>query len=383
MTDYLALLGDASDNVPGVKGIGEKGAVELLQQFGDLETILANAANVTKKRSREALLEQAEQARLSKRLVTIKTDVPVELDLDALVVHAPDKAALMRFCQELEFASLVPRLGNLGTEPGPGAFPGRHRPDHPLTRAAGVASTEAPSAPPIDRPPRPDLNLTIVTDAAELPALVAQWRAAPMIAFDTETSSLEPHDAELIGLSIAIIATDVWYMPFGHRSPASDLFSGTSTDAGATPPRDDAPKNLPADHQSPACAPLAELLRDPSVHEGRAQPQVRRAGDATRRDRGGRPRLRLDAGVVRRRPVAPIARHRCAGARGVRHPDDAVHRPDGEGEAADPLRRGIGGGRGLVLRRRQRDGAGAARLVRARPSIRRRCARCSRPSRCR
>jgi DNA polymerase-1 len=263
VTDYLSLLGDASDNVPGVKGIGEKGAVELLQQFGDLETILANAANVTKKRSREALLEQAEQARLSKRLVTIKTDLPVELDLDALVVHAPDKAALMRFCQELEFSSLVPRLGNLGTSQDPALFPAAAAPTTP-SPGAGVASVEAVPAPPIAPTATPDLNLTIVTDAAELPALVAQWRAAPIIAFDTETSSLETHDAELIGLSIATSATDVWYLPFGHRSPASDLFSGTSTDAGATPPTDEAPKNLPA-ITSPACAPLAALLRDPSV----------------------------------------------------------------------------------------------------------------------
>ena len=282
VTDYLALLGDASDNVPGVKGIGEKGAVELLQQFGDLETILANAANVTKKRSREALLEQADQARLSKRLVTIKTDVPVELDLDALVVHAPDKAALMRFCQELEFASLVPRLNHLGTDQDPALFPVGATPAAPAPGATAVAAEGGAEAPPVVDRSAPDINVTIVDDPTELPALVAMWRTAPMIAFDTETSSLEPHDAELIGLSIAINAKDVWYLPFGHRSPASDLFSGTSTDAGVTPPRDDAPKNLPP-ITSAACAPVAELLRDASVkkagHNLKYDVQVmRRAG---------------------------------------------------------------------------------------------------------
>ena len=158
------------------------------------------------------------------------TDVPVELDLDALVVHAPDKAALMRFCQELEFSSLVPRLGNLGTDQDPALFPVGASATVPSPGGAAPAEAAAASPPVVDRS-APDINVTIVTDAAELPALVAQWRAAPMIAFDTETSSLEPHDAELIGLSIAINAKDVWYMPFGHRSPASDLFSGTSTDA--------------------------------------------------------------------------------------------------------------------------------------------------------
>src|SRR5690606_32292316 len=82
--DYLALLGDSSDNVPGVKGIGEKGAVQLLTSFGDLESILAHVSEIPQKRSREALLAQADQARLSQRLVTIHTDVSVGLDLTQL-----------------------------------------------------------------------------------------------------------------------------------------------------------------------------------------------------------------------------------------------------------------------------------------------------------
>ena len=82
--DYLALVGDASDNVPGVKGIGEKGAQKLLAEFGDLDILLARAGEVSAKRPREALLAQADNARLSRELVTILRDVPVELDLDAL-----------------------------------------------------------------------------------------------------------------------------------------------------------------------------------------------------------------------------------------------------------------------------------------------------------
>ena len=84
VVDYLALVGDSSDNIPGVKGIGEKGAQKLLAEYGDLDTLLARAAEVTAKRPREALLAQADNARLSRELVTIKRDVPVELDLRRL-----------------------------------------------------------------------------------------------------------------------------------------------------------------------------------------------------------------------------------------------------------------------------------------------------------
>src|SRR5256714_4188836 len=105
VVDFLALVGDSSDNIPGVKGIGEKGAQKLLAEFGDLETMLARAGEVTAKRPREALLSQADNARLSRELVTIKRDVPVELDMDGLVLHEPDREAVIRILTELEFYS--------------------------------------------------------------------------------------------------------------------------------------------------------------------------------------------------------------------------------------------------------------------------------------
>src|SRR5687768_1865066 len=96
VADYLALVGDTSDNVPGVKGIGEKGAQKLLADYGDLETILARAAEVTAKRTREALLTQSDSARLSRELVTIHLDVPVSVELEALQAGEPDYPALVR-----------------------------------------------------------------------------------------------------------------------------------------------------------------------------------------------------------------------------------------------------------------------------------------------
>src|SRR3954465_1195834 len=116
--DFLALVGDASDNVPGVKGIGEKGAQKLLAEYGDLETVLARAGEVTSKRTREALLGQADAARLSKELVTIKRDVPVELDVEDLVLQEPDRESLIRTLTELEFFSLAKRMGGQGAAGG-------------------------------------------------------------------------------------------------------------------------------------------------------------------------------------------------------------------------------------------------------------------------
>ncbi len=280
VTDYLALVGDTSDNVPGVRGIGEKGAVQLLQQYGDLENLIAHAAEIPLKRPREALAQYAAEARLSKRLVTIQCDVPVELDLAALEASTPDKQALAKLFNELEFHSLMARVDRLDSDLGavsaqvPAA----------VKSAAGVdtVSTVAPLPSPSPALPLPDLDVTIVTDASALAALAGILRAAPLLAFDTETSSLEPHDAELIGLSFATTPTTVWYLPFGHRAPVADLFghdSNASSDAGASRPTH---PNLPA-LTDPACAPIRALLEDSSVpkagHNLKYDVQVlRRAG---------------------------------------------------------------------------------------------------------
>ncbi len=230
VADYLALVGDASDNIPGVKGIGEKGAQKLLAEFGDLETLLARAGEVSAKRAREALLEQADAARLSRELVTIHRDVPVELDLDRFALQEPDRDKLIQVLAELEFYSLLKRLDGQAGQPAPAVA----APPGPST-ASG-----APSA------------VAIVDDPSALPALAARLRRAPLLALDTETSSMAPREAELIGLSLAAGPTEVWYFPFAHRPPAGEL----AAPAPVT--------NLPP-LTSAACAPLAELLADPAL----------------------------------------------------------------------------------------------------------------------
>ncbi|MDX2208114.1 MAG: DNA polymerase I [Gemmatimonadales bacterium] len=272
VTDYLALVGDSSDNVPGVKGIGEKGAVQLLSEYPDIEALIAAAPTLTAKRPREALQAHAEMARLSKRLVTIQTDVPVDLDLDAIEAHAPDVTALAQVFQELEFGSLIKRLDKLTALNGePGA---------PAERESGGGEGDVKQAEPDGNPPpsRPatQLPVTILDDPADIPAMVERLRAAPLVAYDTETSSLEPHDAELIGLSLAVSDREVWYLPFGHRAPAGNLFDdGEGTGTAQI-------RNLPA-ITDPACAPLREWFEDAAAakagHNIKYDNQVmRRAG---------------------------------------------------------------------------------------------------------
>jgi DNA polymerase-1 len=277
VVDFLALVGDTSDNIPGVKGIGEKGAQKLLAEYGDLETILSRAGEVTAKRTREALLAQADAARLSKELVTIRRDVPVELDVADLVLHEPDRETLLRLLTELEFFSLAKRLGGQGgvgvggpTEPadqGDGRAPAvsyqasssrggvAHAADEPAPEPAGAAATATLPATADDwlaLDEQPALQVTVLDDPEDLPALIQRLRAAPLVALDAETDSLQPHDAELVGLSLAASPTEVWYLPFGHRPPAGEL-------AAPAPVR-----NLPPLGDF-AMAPLFALLEDPTV----------------------------------------------------------------------------------------------------------------------
>jgi DNA polymerase-1 len=238
VVDYLALVGDSSDNVPGVKGVGDKTALELLAAYGDLDTALANAALVPGKRAREALLAHADLARLSRELVTIRRDVPVDLDLERLRVRTPDVPRLTELFTELEFRSLIQRLERFdAAEP---ALP----PPSPL--AVAPAATPAPATPASTAP------ATVVDDPSRLAAVIAECRRARLVALDTETTGLDPMRASLVGLSLAVAEGRSWYLPFDHVPPDGPL-------AGGEPPR-----NLPP-ISSESLAPLRAMLADPAV----------------------------------------------------------------------------------------------------------------------
>ncbi len=200
VTDYLALLGDTSDNVPGVKGIGEKTAQELVNSFGSVYNILAHAGEITKKRPREALLAQPDLALLSKELVTIREDLPVELDLEAMRLSQPDLDRLRALYVELEF--------------------------HSLAKSVAAAAASAPPTP-AESPEAPPAVPTHYTTVDTLPALekaIARARRAPFIAVDTETvidptapQDVDPLRSTLVGVTIAVAPGEAYYFPLAHR----------------------------------------------------------------------------------------------------------------------------------------------------------------------
>jgi DNA polymerase-1 len=268
VVDYLSLVGDSSDNVPGVRGIGEKGAQKLLAEYGDLDTLLARAGEITAKRPREALLAYADNARLSRELVTIKRDVPVALELADLTLKEPDREAAIRLLTELEFFSLARKLGAAEGD-GAGRSAGNGR-------AGRAAPVEAPAAPEGEERPggQEDVGFAasdwlaldepaarqvkIVEDPDLIPDLVARLRSAPLIAIDAEGSLLAAQRADLVGMSLSVSPTEVWYLPFAHRT-RSDL--GSLGEATSAP---DPVKNLPPITDL-AMAPLHALLTDPAV----------------------------------------------------------------------------------------------------------------------
>jgi DNA polymerase-1 len=270
VTDYLALVGDSSDNVPGVKGIGEKTAQELVSSFGTLDNILAHAAELTKKRPREALLEQRDMALLSKELVTIRDDLPITLDLEAMRLSEPDYPRLRTLYVELEFHTLAKNI--VVTTPA----------TSPLEAAVEVVR---------------ETNYAVVDSIPALERAIARARRSAYIAIDTETlidptapQELDPLRSALIGLTIAVAEGEAYYLPFAHRhradtqgdlglgdSPIQDDASSkkgrakrvaepTSIAARALAEGEHRVKNLPP-IDSAECAPLRALLEDPSVRK--------------------------------------------------------------------------------------------------------------------
>ncbi len=219
VVDFLALVGDSSDNVPGVKGIGEKGAQKLLAEYGDLETLLARAAEVTAKRSREALLAQADNARLSRELVTIKRDVPVQLDVADLVLKEPDRDAVIRLLSELEFFSLVQAAGRES-----GRTAGRPRIRAEARARAGRGARRGYPGPADQRRDWLALDRSAGGHRGRRRRPRRHSRAGTRVYARRRSSPStprpprsEPHDAELVGLSLAASPTEVWYLPFAHR----------------------------------------------------------------------------------------------------------------------------------------------------------------------
>jgi len=191
IADFKGLVGDTSDNIPGVSGIGEKTAAKLIQQFGSIEQIYTRIDEVAPFKLREKLVAGEAIARQSKELATIVTQTPVTLDLEECQASRYDRNQAVELFRELEFISLIPKL--------------------PGVEAGGVESTSAQVT---ARSPEGDYHL--VTTNADLDGLLGRLSAVRSFAFDTETTSLDAMSAELVGISIAPAPGEAYYIPVGH-----------------------------------------------------------------------------------------------------------------------------------------------------------------------
>ncbi|HEV7158228.1 MAG TPA: DNA polymerase I [Caulobacteraceae bacterium] len=193
--DVQALCGDSVDNVPGAPGIGIKTASALINEYGDLDSLLARASEIKQDKRRQTLIDFADQIRLSRQLVTLDCETPLPEPLDELAVAEPDAKTLAAFLETMEFRTLARRLGEAGaTAPEP----------RPAAATAELAIDTSAYA--------------CVRDLETLDAWIARARAKGLVAFDTETDRLSQADADLVGVSLAIAPGEACYIPLGHAA---------------------------------------------------------------------------------------------------------------------------------------------------------------------
>ena len=282
--DVQSLAGDSVDNVPGVPGIGVKTAAQLLSEYGDLETLLARAAEIKQQKRRENLIQFADQARISKKLVTLDDHVPVEQDVGSFAVDTPKARALIGFLKALEFSTITKRVASdlnadmAAIEPadieinywppeGEGAegtttSPSRH--DRAPSRSSPTSQSQQDDARheaghdgPVNRDdelkaiPIRHADYETVTTLAALEAWIAAAYETGYIAVDTETDSLDSMQANLVGVSLATAPAKACYIPIGHKAAGGGLFGGDLVDG-----------QIKLDD---AITALKPLLEDPSI----------------------------------------------------------------------------------------------------------------------
>jgi len=201
IVDYLALVGDTADNIPGISGVGPKTAAKWLGEYGSLDAVIEHA-NEIKGKIGEKLVAGLAQLPLSRQLATIRCDVALPAGLDSLVPQPVDSATLLELYRRLEFHRWREEIEK-GTEREPAPPP-----------ADGAVPVEAPLPVAAESPPT---RVSLVTQPAEFQALLTALEAATLICFDTETDALDSNQAGLVGLAFAVTAGEGWYLPLAHR----------------------------------------------------------------------------------------------------------------------------------------------------------------------
>ncbi|MEW6576224.1 MAG: 5'-3' exonuclease H3TH domain-containing protein, partial [Pseudomonadota bacterium] len=245
--DVLALMGDSSDNVPGVPGIGPKTATKLITEYGSLDAVLAAAPAMKPSKMRDNLIEHAELARLSRVLVTLKDDCPLPIPLEEMVLGPIPEEPLRPFLEEHGFRSLLNRIGKTSdTAAANKAIAGQPKAERKGDGAVTAIEAGKPAMP----APMPPINVdayTCVTTLSQLDDWIVRATKAGVVGFDTETDSLEAVTAKLVGFSLAVAPGEACYVPLAHGG--TDMFA-------------ERPDQIPLDA---ALARLKALLEDESV----------------------------------------------------------------------------------------------------------------------
>jgi len=246
VVDVQALAGDSTDNIPGVPGIGVKTAAQLIQEYGDLDTLLARASEIKQTKRRENLLEHADKARLSRELVRLRSNVPLAIPLDQLGRRLPNQETLEAFLAEQGFKSILARIqSRMKVEP----------------------DTSSKSSPTnlideVEKIPQPSqTHYELIQSISSLENMIEEAIQHGIVAVDTETTSLDQTRAELVGISLSLKPGQACYIPVGHVRPGStshqDLLSHTASTS-----LPEAPKQIPLQTVLDILRPL---LNDPGV----------------------------------------------------------------------------------------------------------------------
>ncbi len=233
VVEVQALAGDSVDNVPGVPGIGVKTAAQLITEYGDLDSLLARAGEIKQPKRREKLIENAELARISRELVRLKDDVPLEVGLEGFGTAEPDPDSLRGFLEKYEFRSVLRRLAD---------------------QLGGEQSAEEEEA--LPAPDAATAAYELVRDGARLAAWIAEAEERGVVAVDTETTGLDAMRAGLVGISLSTEPGKACYIPLAHRNRAEDGELALAEGDGLLD------EQIPLEE---ALAALKPLLEDPAV----------------------------------------------------------------------------------------------------------------------
>ena len=237
--DVQSLAGDSVDNVPGAPGIGIKTAALLINEYGDLDSLLERASEIKQPKRRETLIDNADQIRTSRDLVTLKTDMKMDCDLDDFAVHAPDPEVMLKFLSEMEFRTMSARIAN------------KFGVSAPEIKASDKSNAEN-NIIELKHIPINTKNYELIDNINDLNRWIKKIYQRGYVAVDTETTGLNDMIVDLVGVCLSVEIGEACYIPLGHTDGEGDLFGGASLCSGQI--------NL-----EEALTILRPVLQDPSI----------------------------------------------------------------------------------------------------------------------